>query len=98
MITTTVPWIVWARFGQSTLRSSAIDSRDEAAAAPMLVLDGSDRGRRPAVAGCGAPPRGSFAPVSPAARRASRRCLRVSSAISASPGGPCGYRTSGSTS
>ena len=27
MMTTTVPWIVWARFGQSTLRSSATDSR-----------------------------------------------------------------------
>ena len=27
MITTTVPWIVWARLGQSTLRSSATDSR-----------------------------------------------------------------------
>ena len=27
MITTTTPWNVWARFGQSTFLSSATDSR-----------------------------------------------------------------------
>ena len=50
MMTTTVPWIVWARFGQSTLRSSADRLADEAAAAARLVLDRRDRRT---AAGCG---------------------------------------------
>ena len=44
MITTTVPWIVWARFGQSTLRSSATDSRMKPPRRRDSCSTGRDRG------------------------------------------------------
>ena len=97
MITTTVPWIVWARLGQSTLRSSAIDSEMKLPRRRCSCSTGATEGP-PAVAGCGVPPRGSL----------ERRLACGAARVAALPAGlvghqrvsrcPCGCRTSGSTS
>src|SRR5687767_9665389 len=80
MITTTTPWNVWLRVGQSTFRSSAYDSRTNcprclSVLRPVCCLTGCCDGRT-----CCARDRREVGAASPAAARAARRCLRVSRA------------------
>src|SRR5262245_18358830 len=81
MMTTIVPWITWARFGHSTLRSSATDSRTKP---PRTACStGWAAGSAPAGTARGETP---LAGVSPEARRASRRWRLVSPAMWMPPG------------